>query len=202
MPEENFSSLKFRVDQLKPEQDPFLVYHEFQKHEAFHQNLPLPRRKVLKYIVYFYDPGSNLLKVYDEPLRAKIRAAELAGFKREGERFPEMVERMIICDEPHINECIATFLIMTNDLLWSKYHVVMQVYMRASQALLSGETNDVKTLKQAESELSDTMDKLSKRETSQTMLATLQRFYMENKVELRPEEIAIKLLNNPNELPV
>jgi hypothetical protein len=198
----DFSNLKYRVDELKEGQDPFLVFHDFQKHAEFSENLPLPRKKVLKYIIYFYDPGSPILEIHKDAFRAKIKAAELAGFERNSEnKFDGMVEQMIVCENPQINNAIAKYLIMTNDITWQKYHVVMQVYFRASFDLLSGEKDSLKALQDSEKELIATRNQITKRENSLKLVETLQRYYLEEKIELRPEERALRLSQNPNELP-
>jgi hypothetical protein len=198
----DFSNLTFRVDTLKGNQDPFLVFEGFNKHQEFYAVSSLPRKNVLKYIIYFYDPNSPILEEVKDALRAKLISAELAGFKKENGKFSENVEKMIVCEDPIINEMICRYLIMTNDIRWQKYHVLMQVYYRASKELLTGEKDSIKTLTEAEKELLATRNQIIKSESSDVLIRRLQRYYLEEKVELTPEEIAIKLRENPSELPV
>lgn len=198
----NFDNLTYGVHTLKGNQDPFLVFEDFKKHQEFYNTASLPRRSVLKYIVYFYDPNSPLLEEIKDSLRAKLTAVELAGFKKENGKYSENVEKMIVCEDPIINEMICRYLIMTNDIRWQKYHVLMQVYYRASKELLTGEKDSIKALTEAEKELISTRSQIVKQETSEVLLKRLQRYYLEEKVELTPEEIAIKLRENPSELPV
>jgi hypothetical protein len=201
MSEFDFSNLTYGVHTLKGNQDPFLVFEDFKKYEEFHVVSSLPRRNVLKYLVYFYDPLSPILDEVKDPLRAKLKAVELAGFKKENGKYSENVEKMIVCEDPIINEMICRYLIMTNDIRWQKYHVLMQVYFRIAKDLLTGEKDNMKNFAEAEKELIATRNQITKLETSETLLKRLQKYYLEGKVELSPEEIAIKLRANPNELP-
>jgi len=139
------------VHELKEGQDPFLVYEDFQKYKEFHANLPLPRKKVLKYIIYFYEKNTPLLGM--DVFRAKLKAAELAGFQKVNKQFEEMVEKMILCEVAVINDMITRFISMNHDIKYQKFHVLQEVYFRASQQLLSGEKDSIKGLTDAATEL-------------------------------------------------
>jgi len=197
--EMDFSKMRFPIHTLKEAQDPFLVYDEFKKYNEFHQVLPLPRKKVLRYIIYVYDKNSPLAKM--DLFRAKIKGAELAGFKKEDNKFPEMVENMIVCNVPSINDMIVRYLTLSNDIKFQKYAILKDVYFRISRALLSGEKENIKSLTDTEKEISSTVENMTMGEPAEKLLIRLSKYYLEEKVELRPEEIAIKLRQQPNELP-
>lgn len=196
----DFSRMRYKVHELKEGQDPFLVFTDLQKYPEFHENLPLPRKKVLKYVIFYYDIGSPLRG--SDVFRLKIKAAELAGFKRKDNRFEEMVEKMILCELPQVNDIIVRFITGMFDVKYQKMIVLQQVYFKISQELISGENNNIKNLTDTERELQKTQEEILNRDTSEQLLARLQRYYLEEKVELRPEDIASRLLNNPNELPI
>lgn len=199
----DFSKLKYKVHELEEGVDPLSVYDDLKKYPEFYEAISLPRKKVLRYIIYFYDKGSPLRD--EEVYRGKIIAATLAGFETGNEgKFADTVEQMMLCRDFKINAMVIRFISMPGmfDVKWQKYIVLQQVYFRQSKDLYSGDEDDIKKFAATEKELNLTQSDLLNRDSADELLARLQKYYLEEKVELRPEDIAAKLLSNPNELPV
>lgn len=179
---------------LAPKQNPLEVFEFLKKHEEFHAPLiQLNKTKVLKYICLVYDKGSPLHDAYADLWRKKVIAAELALFIKEpGGRFNGKVEQMMKCDVPEVNAMIVRYLTGMNSAKYQRYALLSEKYARISQKFLDGnekmdEFNKVsESLEQAEADLL-AGDKL--------LIPDLTKYYFVDKLELRPEDIALRLSN-------
>lgn len=88
----NFQKLKFKVFDLPPEKDVLEAFPELQRYKVFADSKAPLKNLLLRYLIFMYDPGSDLLKEVVELDKRKIRAAELAGFKHESDYLNEIFE--------------------------------------------------------------------------------------------------------------
>jgi hypothetical protein len=195
----DFSKMDMRIDLMSDSDDPYFKNQLFQKYSEFNAIVPLHRRKVLKYIIGVYDKKSPLRT--SDIMKTKILAAELAGFKRTSNRFERLVDAMMMCEIEQINAMIVRYVSIQKDVTYQKYCILQEAYARAGKEILDGATKDINQFTKIEDELTATQDELVQNDNSEKIKQELYRFYLEDRVELRPEEIAAKLKENPNELP-
>lgn len=199
--QKDFSGLLVPVHTLQGKQDPFDKFDIFKKHQEFYLPISLPRRLVLKYIVYCYDQRSPFL--HENIWTQKQFAAKEAGFEANDEnKFLEIVENMIIGENPSINAMICRYVSLSNNIKWMKYVTLQEAYFKASQQLMEGESKKIKELTDIESELEKTQNQLISYDNAANLKKQLFKLYIEEKVELRPEDIARKFVENPIKIPV
>lgn len=198
----DFLKLSHRVDLLDDHEDPFDKFDDFKKHAEFYECRSLPRSKVLKYIICVYSKRPNPFwrANQDDILKVKLDALDFAGFTKEGNRYKNMVELMICCEIDEINAMIAKYILMQNSVIWSHYIVLLEMSSRASRNAIDGSDINPKNLNEIRKQIFEVNKELVN-DQSTTIIEQLHRYYLEDKVELSPEEIAQKLIQNPNELP-
>jgi len=123
---ERFASLKFKVTQAKESLD-----------RAFPDLFRLPEfkalrdkadwQKLVKYICFLYDPGSELIQEFQNLQERKEAAAIEAGYTRakDGSWPPELVEAMEIKDK-EIHAAIMAFLKIFRNHEWTDIVVTEQ----------------------------------------------------------------------------
>lgn len=195
----DFSNMDMRIDLMGEAEDPALKFDVFSKYPEFYEPTPISKKKVLRYIIYVYHKSSPVRSA--DILKSKIDAAQLAGFKRKSNNaFENIVEEMMLCNIEVINKMIVRFIIWQKDITFQKYCILQEAYARASKDVLEGTNNGIKTFTDIEKELNETQDKMLQ-DNSIDLKKQLYKYYLEDKVELSPEDIAEKLRRNPNELP-
>lgn len=128
--------------------------------------------RIIKYIVYVYDPDSDLMEEYPDDYRLlKETAAKEAGFKRnkDGE-FPQLVQDIIDFKEKHVAGWILDYFKVKKNAVWQELRFLDEeidlLYRDRTNSLLAG---NVKT---------DSMNLIKPRLESRENL--LKRFYAEH----------------------
>lgn len=79
---EPFRNLRYRIHGIDHELDLLDQFKGLKRYEAFTDFKHEDRDKFIRYIIYYYDPGSDLHREYPDNYDRKQEAAELAGFER------------------------------------------------------------------------------------------------------------------------
>lgn len=195
----DFSKMDMRIDLLSDSEDISNKFEVFTKYSEFYESTPVSKKKVLRYIVYVYHKNSPVRSA--DILKTKIVAAELAGFKKKSNNsFEPLVEEMMLCNIESINKMIIRFITWQKDIKFQKYCILQEAYARSSKDVLEGTAVNIKAFTDIEKELNETQYDLLQ-DNSSELRKQLYKYYLEDKVELSPEDIAKKLRENPNELP-
>jgi hypothetical protein len=72
------------------------------------------KNKVIRYILYAFDPGSPVISISDV-IQRRVDAALLAGFTLEDSSFEQSTEMMIKSMVPEINHMIIQFCLLLNE---------------------------------------------------------------------------------------
>lgn len=78
-----FQKLKFKVYDIAPEEDVLEKFPELAKYKVIAKSRAPQKNLLLRYIIFLYDPGSDLIREISDLKSRKIHAAELAGFEKE-----------------------------------------------------------------------------------------------------------------------
>ena len=174
-----------------------------EKCDAFHyeeftrQIHPLSRNKVLRYIVMVYDKETPLLRLNDMT-NIKNKAAEMAGFKKTKNRFSTGVQKIILCENPNINDMIMRYVRNHNNHLYSYFVALQEEYYRNLRDMHGGSSNkkSITEITKVREELDEVRSDLLNNDRSQNLeekLAALQDF---EELKLRPENIADAIAAN------
>jgi hypothetical protein len=106
MSNQKFRNLKFKIHTLKKDDLVLDKFPELKKYKALNRSRYPNLDKVLRYIIYLYDPNSDLVTdVPDLPSR-KRHAATLAGFEQEDKELTTIFQFR----EPKVVDLIHCFL--------------------------------------------------------------------------------------------
>lgn len=87
-----FQKLKFNVFNLPPEKDVLEAFPELSRFKILANSKAPQKNLLLRYMIFMYDPESDLRKEILELDKRKIRAAELAGFEKTTDYLTEIFE--------------------------------------------------------------------------------------------------------------
>lgn len=87
-----FQKLKFNVFNLAPDKDVLEAFPELSRFKILSNSKAPQKNLLLRYMIFMYDPESDLRKEITELGKRKIRAAELAGFEKESDYLTEIFE--------------------------------------------------------------------------------------------------------------
>jgi hypothetical protein len=185
------------IQNLPPKKDPRKEFSEvFRFPEFWPEVFPhIDLVKTLRYIAIVYDSKSPLQAAFSDIKKVKLHGAELAGFiKQEDGRFLENVELMMACKDAMVNKMIVRYVLSNKSATYSKFILYQELHAVEMGKLLSGE----KGTKIAEFDLlSDKLDEvrndLFRKDNSPDLQKEFMAFYFEERLMLRPEDIAKKL---------
>jgi len=87
-----FQKLKFNVFNLSPDKDVLEAFPELSRFKVLDKSKAPQKNLLLRYLLFMYDPESDLRKEITELDKRKVRAAELAGFEKESDYLTEIFE--------------------------------------------------------------------------------------------------------------
>lgn len=213
--ESDYVKMRFRVDKVNPDScDPVKNFPEISRNEIFvseefaGQLVDLDiYGNVFTYVVLAYDPNSPFVRFNDNVLKRKRDAAKAAGFNvvEETQKFSEITENIICNRNAIVNRMITEYLrMLKNDdwaLLVSYQEMLYSQLEHLREGLEEGEAvngsnyrnilNNTQTLSKAIKVLEN--DILEK-DTSRDILEALYDTIETDKLDLRPEDIANKIV--------
>jgi hypothetical protein len=196
---DNFSWTSMFADtyNMKPKQDPRVVFKNVFNFKEYYEELKeVDVVKFLRFIPMAYDKNSPLRSHFTETVRLKIKAADLAGFVRQDDgRFLSNVENVLNGGNEIANRMIIRYVVQHKNSLYTRFVMYQELYENEMNKLRSGEKGAAK-ISEFDT-LGDKLDEIRQELFSQDNNIKLQndfhQFYFEDKLLLRPEDIAEKL---------
>lgn len=87
-----FQKLKFNVFNLPPDKEVLEAFPELSRMKVLANSKAPQKNLLIRYLIFMYDPESDLRKEIPELDKRKIRAAELAGFEKQSNYLTEIFE--------------------------------------------------------------------------------------------------------------
>jgi hypothetical protein len=193
------SRMLVNVSKLKPSQDIKKAHPEiFANHIEF-ALVPdgLNSQYLFRYLCLVYDKNSPLREMFPEDInRMKSTAAQLSGFKKnDSGRFNTVMEEIFVCRNHDINKMIVKYSILSRSTMYVQYVVLSEVYQKESLNLLSGAKTKIDDFQKIGSELEIVRTEILNQDNNARLEASFVEFYIKDKLELRPEDIAKKIRN-------
>lgn len=196
---DNFSWASMFADtyNMKPKQDPRVVFKNVFNFKEYYEELnEVDVVKFLRFIPMAYDKNSPLRSHFTESTRLKIKAADLAGFVRQDDgRFLSNVENVLNGCNEIANRMIIRYVVQHKNSLYTRFVMYQELYENEMNKLRNGEKGAAK-ISEFDT-LGDKLDEIRQELFSQDNNIKLQndfhQFYFEDKLLLRPEDIAEKL---------
>lgn len=181
---DRFSSLRFKVhtveDQLDKEFPDLFRLPEFKK-----LKVRPDWDRIVRYICYLYDPGSELIQEFPELQERKEAAATEAGYVRNGNKWPEQLQLIMEQRDADVRKAILAFLKLFRNHEWTDI-VVTEEEMDQFQGLrmqaIDEDESDIYGQAKKKNEL---MEAVAKRRAS---LKTLYAAFYGDNVDLEAPE--------------
>jgi hypothetical protein len=156
----------------------------------------LDKAKVIRFIVLFYDMAEEISKMFPDVMVRKLECATMAGFKRGKDRkFDEHVGNMLIGRNKEANRMIARYVKLSPEPDYPSYVSYQSMLMQ--QIVLSMATTEPKEIKEIRQNITDLNKQISvltermfRGDTSQALIKALYSSMEEEKLGIRPEDIA------------
>jgi hypothetical protein len=194
---EDYSKMRVNVMEL-PMKFEISDIPDFKHYPEFYKDTkPLPKYKVLRYIVLCYDRNSPLVQNIPEINKRKVKACEIVGFNVKNPNSPnyEEVMEMVSCDNRIVNDMIIRYVRGFYSEAYSQYIVVQDAYYRELYKLQSGEIKSLSLLRDIEERISDLRDRIFSQDNSVNLVGDFNRYVDEEELKLRPEDIAEMIKN-------
>lgn len=198
----DFEKLLFNVYSLPPKTRITEHFTKLAYYDEFNIAFKdLDKDVVIRYIIYVYDKNSPFLRI-DNLAKRKREAALLAGFtpKKDG-TFDDEIRNVLHCRNRDVNKMIVRFCRMCKDPLYAYYVVINEAFFKESENIMCGDKTKIKELKdlrESIEELISTRREFLSQEESMDLHEELEEFIELEELELRPEDIALKLQKGIN----
>ncbi len=154
---------------------------------------------LMRYIILFYDIGSQLKTVFLDVGRRKYEAAILAGFKLNSKgKFNSSIERAIYSFDSEVNKAIISYLRIIKNPTHAQLVVFQDSFYIESQKLKNPEekTKDViQNIIKLRTEIEMLTKEFLSGDNSHKLVYDLYESIEEEGLLLRPEDVARRLLN-------
>lgn len=191
----------FNVYEASPSLDFTTTFPELRLYDAFKQKLTveglsqgIDKNNIIKYIVYVYDKNSPYRIKYKDITQRKVRAVIDAGFELQGNKFPEHIEDVLQGRNHKVCDMIIAFLKLHCDINYQ--HLVMLETMydkKMKEVLLGGGNEKVKELNDIKTSLETTQKELLTHDQDKGLVISLYKSIISDKLEMAPEDIALKI---------
>lgn len=174
-------------------------YKELAKHKVFKKSpgADLENNKIMLYILCMYDKYSPYRTKFPNVLKRKIEIAHDVGFETiEGGIFQEQVEIFLKGKNRIVNQKIVEFVRMHRNFKYAFLVGIENSYYNIMQEVIGGNTKRIADLRDIQQELEATMMEMLNEDDNPYMREAVLRYIEEERLLLRPEDMAKKAREN------
>jgi hypothetical protein len=194
-----FKEMIFNPAKVPDDVSVFKVYPELKKYKIF-QKSPgetIDNNLVMLWIMCMYDKRTPYRLKYKDVLQRKIEAAHDVGFKTTDKGiFEDPVEDFMKCKNPIVNAKIVEFVRMHRSFKYSYLVAIENSYYTIILEVMSGVTKRTSELKGIQEDLENTLIEMLNEDNNPYIKGAVLRYMEDERLQLRPESVALKLLNN------
>ena len=156
----------------------------------------IDNNKVMMYVILMYDKGSPYRKKYTDVLKRKIEVAHDVEFKTiEGGVFEPPIEDFLRGKNRIVNRKIVAYVRMHRNYKFSYLVAIDESYYSLMLEILGGDVKKISSAKEIRDDLEETLLEILNQDTNPYLRDEILRYLEEERLELRPEDIAKKLQN-------
>lgn len=200
---DDFKRMMFNVYEASPDLDFTETFPELRLYDAFKKNLtvdgltkPVDKNKIIRYIAYVYDKNSPYRIKYKETGQRKVVAILDAGFELQGNTFPEYIEDILYDRNHKVVDMVVAFLQLHYDTTYRHLVLLETMYeKKLKEVLLGGGKDKVSELDAIRASIEATKKELLQEEQNRGLVKSLYKAINSDKLEMAPEDIALKLKN-------
>ena len=199
-----FTDIEYRGMMYNPSKVPeetsiFKIFPELKKYSDFRKSPgpELDNDLVMLYIFCMYDKSTPYRGKYTDVLKRKIEIAHDVGFPMDEKGvFAEPVEDMLKGNNKIVNRKIVEFVRIHRSFKYTYLVTIEASYYNVMLEVMEGATKRIPDLRNIQEELEDTMVDLLNEDDNPYIRDAVLRYMEEERLHLRPEDIAVKLANN------
>ena len=156
----------------------------------------LDNNQVMQYILLMYDMRSPYRKKFNDVLKRKIEVAHDCMFKTgDGGTFESVVEDFLKGKNRIVNQKIVQFVILHRSYKYSYQISVETAYFNLMLEIQAGDTKSISKLGEIRDELETNLTELLNQDENFYLKEEMLKYIEDDRLQLRPEDIAKKLQN-------
>ena len=199
-----FTAIEFRGMLYNPTKVPegesvIKIFPDLKKYSIFKKSSgpELNNDLVMLYIFCMYDKSNPYRGKYTDVLKRKVEIAHDVGFTMDEKGvFKEPVEDMLKGNNEVVNQKIVEFVRIHRSFKYTYLVTIEASYYNVMLEVMEGATKRIPDLKNIQEELEETMADLLTEDDNPYIKDAILRYVEEERLQLRPEDIALKLANN------
>lgn len=193
--------MRYNVEKV-PEGTPVTQYYkELAKIKEFKASAGegIDNDKVNRYVLLLYDQKSPYRMKYSDVLKRKIEVAHDVGFDvNENGTFHSTIEDILRGRNEIVNKKIVQFVRMHRSFKYTYLVSIESAYYNLMQEIISGDTRNIGKAKDMRDDLEESLHELLNQDTNAFIRDAVLKYMEDERLELRPEDIAKKLQNGEN----
>lgn len=182
----------------------FKIYPELKKYKIFTKSAGpgLDNDKVMMWILCMYDKNTPYRAKYRDVLRRKAEIAHDVGFETlPSGIFEDPVEDFMRGNNKIVNEKGLEFVRMHRSFKYAYMVAIENSYYNMLLEVMNGNTKRIADLRGVQEELEETMLQLLNEDDNPYMKDAVLRYMEEERLMLRPEDIARKKASGEDPVP-
>lgn len=194
-----FRGMKFNPSKVPEGESVMKIFPELKKYKAFTKSpgKELSNDLVLLYIFCMYDKSTPYRGKYTDVLKRKIEIAHDVGFVLDEKgNFEDPVEDMLKGNNEIVNRKIVEYVRIHRSFKYTYLVTIEASYYNVMLEVMDGATKRIPDLRSIQEELENTMVDLMNEDDNPYIRDAVLRYIEEERLQLRPEDIAVKLSNN------
>ena len=199
-----FTHIEFRGMMYNPAKIPedtsiFKIFPELAKFTILKKSPgpELDNELVMLYILCMYDKSTPYRAKYTDVLKRKVEIAHDVGFDMDEKgNFTDPVENMLKGLNVTVNRKIVEFVRIQRSFKYTYLVTIESSYYNVMLEVMEGATKRIPDLRSIQQELEETMIDLLNEDDNPYIKDAVLRYMEEERLQLRPEDIALKLANN------
>jgi hypothetical protein len=196
--QKEYSQMRFDPTRVPEGTDVLKFYKDLGRIKEFRANPgeSLDNNKVMQYIMLMYDMHSPYRMKYNDVLKRKIEVAHDCQFEvQAGGVFESVVEDFLKGKNAIVNKKIVQYVILHRSYKFA-YQISMETaYFNLMLEIQSGETKNISKLSDMRDELESNLTEMLNQDTNYFLRDEILKYMEEDRLQLRPEDIAKKLQN-------
>ena len=197
-----FAPIQFKDMWLDPSRVPdgvniFEAYPILKKYKIFTKSAgkTIDNHKLMKWIMCVYDQATPYREKFNNVSKRKTEAARDVGFEvTDSGIFDPDVEKFMKGGNATVNAKIVEFIRRHRNFKYTYLVAMESSYYKIMDEVVSGKTERVRDLRNIQEELEQTMAEILNQDDNIVLRDSVMRYIEEERLSLRPENIAMKLL--------
>ena len=197
--EKEFAGMMFNPMKVPDGKNIFKVFPDLEKVPVFKKSAGpgLDNQKVMLWVLCMYDKNTPYRAKYKDALKRKIEVAHDVGFEIENTGiFTAPVEDFLKGFNEKVNRKVIEFIRMHKSFKYSYFVGIENSYYGIMQEVMKGQTKRMKEFRELGDELEEVLMQLLNEDDNPHTKEAFLRYVEEDRLHLRPEDIALKILKN------